>query len=128
MFHSYHNAHRSAAKFRKYHNIWGLIVPPTMQAYAANNYMWVSANNSSRPRSSWPSFFVRPDGVITAKLINNRPGMHNVLRAIQVAPEVLTLDELLLNPKLCEKVAKRLRKEKRPFEISGEEAAKTGEF
>ena len=74
MFHSYHNAHNTAAKLRKY-NIWGVIVPPTMQAYAANNYMWISANNSSRPASCWPSFFVQPDGVITGKLVNNKPGM-----------------------------------------------------
>ncbi|MCK4850034.1 MAG: carbon-nitrogen hydrolase family protein [Phycisphaerae bacterium] len=73
-FHSYHNAHQSPAKLRKY-NIWGTIVPATMQTYAANNYMWISANNSSRPASCWPSFFVRPDGTITGKLTNNRPGV-----------------------------------------------------
>ena len=74
VFHSYHNAHDSAAKLRKY-NIWGTIVPATMQAYAANNHMWISANNSSEPASCWASFFVRPDGVITGKLTNNRPGV-----------------------------------------------------
>ena len=74
MFHSYHNAHNSPAKLRKY-NIWGTIVPVTMQTYAANNYIWISANNSSRPASSWPSFFVRPDGIITGRLTNNRPGV-----------------------------------------------------
>ena len=74
MFHSYHNARMSAAKLRRY-NIWGIIVPPTMQAYAANNYMWISSNNSSTPASAWPSFFVRPDGIITGKLTNNRAGM-----------------------------------------------------
>ena len=74
MFHSYHNARMSAAKIRRY-NIWGIIVPPTMQAYAANNYMWISSNNSSTPASAWPSFFVRPDGIITGKLTNNRAGV-----------------------------------------------------
>ena len=74
MFHSYHNAHSSASKLRK-HNIWRSIVPATMQAYAGNNYMWVSANNSSRPASCWPSFFVRPDGTVTGKLTNNRSGV-----------------------------------------------------
>ena len=74
MLHSYHNARLSPARYRRY-NIWGTIVPPTMQAYAANNYMWISVNNSSTPMSSWPSFFVRPDGMITGKLANNRAGM-----------------------------------------------------
>ncbi len=74
MFHSYHAARVSPAKHRRY-NIWGTIVPPTMQTYAANNYMWISSNNSSTPMSSWPSFFVRPDGIITGKLANNRSGV-----------------------------------------------------
>ena len=74
MFHSYHNARMPKAKLKRL-NIWGIIVPPTMQAYAANNHMWVSSNNSSTPPCAWPSFFVRPDGVITGKLRNERPGV-----------------------------------------------------
>ena len=74
MFHSYHNAHQSAAKLRK-SNVMGVIVPATMQAYAANNHLWISANNSSRPASCWPSFFVRPEGIIVGRLRNNRPGV-----------------------------------------------------
>jgi predicted amidohydrolase len=74
VFHSYHNAHMAAGELRKY-NIWGEIVPPTMQTYAANNHLWISANNSSRRASCWPSFFVRPDGIITGKLANNRAGV-----------------------------------------------------
>ena len=74
MFHSYHNGHSSAANLKKY-NIWGVIVPTTMQAYAANNAMWISANNTSNPASCWSSFFVRPDGIITGRLTNNRAGV-----------------------------------------------------
>ena len=74
MFHSYHNAYCKPAKLRKY-NIWGVVVPATMQTYAANNHLWISANNSSRPASSWASFFVRPDGIITGHLANNRSGV-----------------------------------------------------
>ena len=74
MFHSYHNAHRPPAKRRQL-NIHGVIVPPTMQAYAANNHMWISANNSSRPVSSWPSFFVHPNGTIAGKLPCERAGV-----------------------------------------------------
>lgn len=75
MFHSYHNGHSTKAKLRRSGNIWGVIVPPTMQAHAANNYLWISANNTSRRESCWPSFFVRPDGVITGKLPNQRAGV-----------------------------------------------------
>ena len=74
MFHSYHNARMSKTTLERL-NIWGIIVPPTMQTYAANNHMWISSNNSSTAPCAWPSFFVRPDGVITDKLRNNRPGV-----------------------------------------------------
>lgn len=75
VFHSFHNGHLSKAKIRKHGNIWGVIVPPTLQTYAANNYMWISASNTSARESCWPSFFVRPDGVITGRLVNNRSGI-----------------------------------------------------
>ncbi len=75
MFHSYHNGHMKRSKLRRNGNIWGVIVPPTMQAYAANNHLWISANNTSARESCWPSFFVRPDGRITGRLPNNRAGV-----------------------------------------------------
>jgi len=75
MFHSYHNGHSTKKKLRKAGNIWGVIVPPTMQAYAANNYMWISANNTSRRESSWPGFFVLPNGVVSGKLKRNEAGV-----------------------------------------------------
>lgn len=74
MFHSFHNARMSAARLRRL-NIWGIIVPATMQSYAANNYIWISTNNSSKSPCAWGSFVARPDGVITAKLKNARPGV-----------------------------------------------------
>ena len=63
------------AKLARAGNIWGVIVPPTMQAYAANNFMWISANNTSARESSWPSFVVRPDGVIVSRLRRHQAGM-----------------------------------------------------
>ena len=74
MFHSYHNAHRPLAQ-RQRSNIHGVIVPPTMQTYAANNHMWISANNSSKAVSSWSSFSVRPDGTIAGRLPRERSGI-----------------------------------------------------
>ena len=46
----------------------GIIQPATMHAAAGCNHMWISCCNSSARRSCWPSFFVRPDGVITGRL------------------------------------------------------------
>jgi predicted amidohydrolase len=81
MFHSYHAAHLPAARWRKicddvgseFHKlnaaktIPGITMPATMQSMAANNYMWISCANSSARQCCWPSFFVRPDGVITGR-------------------------------------------------------------
>jgi len=75
MFHSYHNGHATAKELAKSGNIWGVIVPPTMQTYAANNAMWISVNNTSRKESSWSSFFVLPNGVIDGRLARNRAGV-----------------------------------------------------
>jgi len=72
MFHSYHlTSTRSAARKSNYREI----VPATMQTYAANNHIWISANNSSRPVCACGSFFVRPEGVITGRLRANHPGL-----------------------------------------------------
>jgi predicted amidohydrolase len=37
--------------------------------------MWISANNTNTPESCWPSFFVRPDGVITGRLERNKESL-----------------------------------------------------
>jgi len=82
MFHSYHAGHLSPARFkkisdevgRKFHSLNrattlpGILMPATMQSMAANNYLWISCSNTSARRSCWPSFLVRPDGVITGRL------------------------------------------------------------
>lgn len=75
MFHSYHNGHRKADAARARGSVLHEIVPATMQAYAANNYQWISAVNTSRRESDWASFFVRPDGMITGRLTRNRAGV-----------------------------------------------------
>lgn len=68
IFHSFHNARR------KRPGIHPKIMPPTIQARAATNGMFVSANNSSVPRA-WPSIFVTPDGLIESQLEADQPGV-----------------------------------------------------
>ena len=75
LFFSYHNGHKTRASLRKSGNIHAIAVPATMRAYAANNFMWISANNTSARESRWPSFFVRPDGDITGRLRGNVAGI-----------------------------------------------------
>ena len=61
LFQSFHNA---SMKKTAVHPI---IMPATLQAHAAMNNFFISANNSSRPEA-WPSLFVTPDGLIQERL------------------------------------------------------------
>jgi hypothetical protein len=50
------------------------------------------------------------------------------MRAVGVDERVLTLNELFANPKLNLEITRRLEAGQRSVSISGEDAAKTGEF
>jgi alkylhydroperoxidase family enzyme len=66
--------------------------------------------------------------VIPTGYFNNRPGFHALMRAVGVDERVLTLNELFANPKLNLEITRRLEAGQRSVSISGEDAAKTGEF
>jgi predicted amidohydrolase len=68
MFHSFYNARQKEG------SIHPQIMPPTAQAYAGVNYMFISLNNSCAPRS-WESRFLTPDGLIARALEPDRPGV-----------------------------------------------------
>ncbi len=82
MFHSYHAGHITPERlqtiqadvgagnhpFNPGTTLPAITMPAAMIGAAANNYMWISCPNSSAHESCWPSFFVRPDGVITGRL------------------------------------------------------------
>jgi len=90
LFHSFHAAHFDPARLALVQAAIGpenfrfnhggttypeITMPPTMQAAAAANHLWISCSNSSARESCWPAFFVRPDGVITGRLNRNRSGI-----------------------------------------------------
>ena len=68
MFHSFYNARQKEGA------IHPKIMPPTAQAQAATNYMFLSVANSCAPRS-WESLFITPDGLIENKLRLDEPGV-----------------------------------------------------
>jgi len=68
MFHSFHNAGMTED------NILPKIMPTTVQARAASNYMFVSANNSC-VKHSWQSFFATPNGLVEKRLPLDEPGV-----------------------------------------------------
>jgi predicted amidohydrolase len=53
----------------------GITQPAMMHTAAGSNHVWISCSNSSAYRSCWPSFFVRPDGVITGRLAPHEAGV-----------------------------------------------------
>jgi hypothetical protein len=59
---------------------------------------------------------------------NNRPDLLALLGAIGIPDTVLTANELLLNPVLNEKVAKRLAAGENDIRVPASEALATGEF
>ena len=89
MFHSFHAGNISPERFRAMQDdvgdgnlrlnpgatLPGITMPATMIAEAANNHVWISCPNSSARESCWPSFFVRPDGVVTGRLRRNTAGV-----------------------------------------------------
>ncbi|MFT5369352.1 MAG: putative amidohydrolase [Candidatus Latescibacterota bacterium] len=69
LFDSFYNARAAGPK------IHTVIMRPTLQAHAATNYFWISANNSSGYYQAWQSVFIQPDGVISKSLSRNRAGV-----------------------------------------------------
>lgn len=69
IFHSFYNARAKGP------TIHTTIMRPSLQCHAATNYVWISATNSCAYYGSWPSVFVRPDGVIGGSLEFQRAGV-----------------------------------------------------
>lgn len=89
VFHSYHAGNVSPARLKMMRNQVGMrnhrwnhgttlpeiTMPAAMHSAAASNHLWISCANTSAPHSCWPSFVVRPDGVVTGRLRRNRSGI-----------------------------------------------------
>ena len=67
MFHSFYNARFNEP------NILDEFMPAQIQCRAADNVMWVVANNSSARHSCWSARFVRPDGSVASQLRRHVP-------------------------------------------------------
>lgn len=73
LFHSFHNIGTEAG-------LLTTIIRPTLQANAANNYLWISAVNASNYYQLWPSTLIQPDGTLISSMRQHRTGycMHVV--------------------------------------------------
>jgi predicted amidohydrolase len=89
VFHSYHAGHMSAQRARAARAQVGarlarlnqgatlpeITMRAAMQAAAASNHVWISCSNTGARESCWPSFAVRADGVISARLRRHAAGV-----------------------------------------------------
>jgi len=89
ILHSFHSGNIDAARFAaieaavgcEHHalnpatTIAGITQLNAVPTAAADNHLWISAANSSAPRSCWGAFVVRPDGVVTGRLPVEQPGL-----------------------------------------------------
>jgi alkylhydroperoxidase family enzyme len=66
--------------------------------------------------------------VMPTGYFNNRPGFHDLMRQMGVDGRVITINELFANPKLNSEMVRQLEMGQESISISGQEAAKTGEF
>jgi len=67
LLHSYYNAAFGGP------NILDEFIPAQARTRAADNAMWVMANNSCRRHSCWPAMVVRPDGSVAERAERHRP-------------------------------------------------------
>ena len=75
IFQSWYDGRLSPSEFREEGKELGSLITGTVRGNAANNYLWISASNTSQRESSFASFVVRPDGRIAHRLKRNVTGV-----------------------------------------------------
>lgn len=75
VFQSWYDGGLTAEAFREHGQATGSLITGTVRGYAANNYLWISASNTSRRESCFPGFVVRPDGRVVHRLKRNVTGI-----------------------------------------------------
>jgi predicted amidohydrolase len=75
VFQSWYDGSLTRDDFRDHGRDQGTLITGTVRGNAANNYLWISASNTSRRESCFPSFVVRPDGKVLHQLKRNVTGM-----------------------------------------------------
>ena len=75
LFQSWYDGNLSAKEYHEQGKELGSLIVGTVRGNAANNYLWISASNTSRRESCFASFVVRPDGKILHQLKRNVTGI-----------------------------------------------------
>jgi predicted amidohydrolase len=75
LFQSWYDGNLSGNEYKEQGEELGSLIVGTVRGNAANNYLWISASNTSKRESCFASFVVRPDGKIHHKLKRNVTGI-----------------------------------------------------
>jgi predicted amidohydrolase len=75
IFQSWYDGNSSRKVYLEEGQELGGLITGTVRGNAANNYLWISASNTSKRESSFASFVVRPDGKIDQQLKRNIAGV-----------------------------------------------------
>ena len=75
IFQSWYDGNSSKKNYLTEGKNQGSLITGTVRGYAANNYLWLSASNTSKKESSFASFMVRPDGKIVGQSKRNIAGV-----------------------------------------------------
>ena len=75
LFQSWYDGNLSASEFEAAGQAMGSLIRGTVRGRAANNYLWISASNTSKRESSFASFVVQPDGGLVSQLKRNVTGV-----------------------------------------------------
>jgi deaminated glutathione amidase len=75
IFQSFYDRYLNKEEFKNEGIYQSELVIGTMRGNAANNHLWISASNTSKNESCFPSMILQPDGRIKSKLARNRTGV-----------------------------------------------------
>lgn len=75
VFQSWYDGNLTTRDYRENGKELGGLIVGTVKGNAANNHLWISASNTSRRESCFPSCMIRPDGIIQDKLKRNVQGV-----------------------------------------------------
>jgi predicted amidohydrolase len=75
IFHSWYDGNLSDKNYLKEGKELGTLIVGSVRGYAANNYLWISASNTSKRESSFAGFVTCPDGSILHKFKRNISGV-----------------------------------------------------
>jgi predicted amidohydrolase len=73
LFQSWYDGNLSKEDYEKEGEELGSLITGTVRGNAANNYLWISASNTSKAESCFGAFVVRPDGRIAHQSSRNMP-------------------------------------------------------